>query len=211
MVVLVFVLGLILAIAGGGALFASVDLLPTEIGILYAACGTVALCCGIIVLAIGALIRRVDQLAEDFVARAAEPGFAHGAVAHGHAPHPHIEPEFEAEPHLHAEPVLSAEHDAGFEAHAPEPEPAPATAPVDEDDDPLNENRAGHLPTLAEVEHAIAEPEAPPTLVGRYSAGGADYMIFSDGTIEAETEHGAFKFASMGDIKAYLAGGKDGA
>ena len=31
-------------------------------------------------------------------------------------------------------------------------------------------------------------------------------MIFSDGTIEAETEEGAFKFASMGDFKAYLAG-----
>jgi hypothetical protein len=34
-------------------------------------------------------------------------------------------------------------------------------------------------------------------------------MIFSDGTIEAETEQGAFKFASMGDFKAYL-GGRQG-
>jgi len=211
MVVLVFVLGAILAVAGGGALFASVDLLPTEIGILYAACGTVALSAGIIVLSIGALIRRVDQLADDFGARAVEPGFPLAAAAHGHAQHPHIEPEFESEPQLLAEPAPSHEHETHVEAHAPEAEPAPATAPVGEDDDPLNENRSGHLPTLAEVEHAIAEPEAPPTLVGRYSAGGADYMIFSDGTIEAETEHGAFKFASMGDFKAYLAGGKDGA
>ena len=209
MVVLVFVLGLILAIAGGGALFASVDLLPTEIGILYAACGTVALCAGVIVLAIGALIRRVDQLAEDFGARAVEPAFATGVAAHGLAAHPHIEPEFSSEPHLHAE-AAPPEHATPVEALAPEPEPAPATRASDEED-PLNENRAGHLPTLAEVEHALAEPEAPPTLVGRYSAGGADYMIFSDGTIEAETEHGAFKFASMGDFKAYLAGGKDGA
>jgi hypothetical protein len=206
MVVLVFVLGAILAIAGGGALFASVDLLPTEVGILYAACGTIALCSGIVVLAIGALLRRVDQLGDDFAARPVEPGFAFAAAAPDLAPHPHIEPEFPTEPHAHAEPVLAAEHEATVGA----PEPAPATAP-EEEEDPLNENRAGHLPTLAEVEHAIAEPEAPPTLVGRYSAGGADYMIFSDGTIEAETEQGAFKFASMGDFKAYLAGGKDGA
>jgi hypothetical protein len=33
-------------------------------------------------------------------------------------------------------------------------------------------------------------------------------MIFSDGTIEAETEQGAFRFASMGDFKAYIAGRK---
>ncbi len=209
MVVLVFALGVILAVAGGGALFASVDLLPTEVGILYAGCGTIALCSGIIILAIGALLRRVDQLADEFGARSAEPAFATAAAAQGLAAHPHIEPEFRSEAHLHAEPAPSAEHGTSVEAR--EAEPAPATAPLEEEEDPLNENRAGHLPTLAEVEHAIAEPEAPPTLVGRYSAGGADYMIFSDGTIEAETEQGAFKFASMGDFKAYLAGGKDGA
>jgi hypothetical protein len=201
MVVLVFVLGLILAVAGGGALFVSVDLLPTEIGILYAACGTIALSAGVIVLSIGALIRRVDQLAEGFAARPNEPAFAPGAVAPDVASDLHEDPE-----EFRAEPALSAEHALPVEA----PEPAPATAPLDEEE-PLNENRAGHLPTLTEVEHAIAEPEAPPTLVGRYSAGGANYMIFSDGTIEAETEQGAFKFASMGDFKAYLAGGKDGA
>ena len=67
-----------------------------------------------------------------------------------------------------------------------------------EDEDPVNENRAGHLPTpRARSSRRSAEPEAPPTLVGRYSAGGANYMIFSDGSIEAETENGAFKFASM--------------
>ena len=30
-------------------------------------------------------------------------------------------------------------------------------------------------------------------------------MIFADGSIEAETAEGAFKFASMGDFKRYLA------
>ncbi len=35
-------------------------------------------------------------------------------------------------------------------------------------------------------------------------------MIFSDGSIEAETEDGAFKFASMSEFKAYLAGSKRG-
>jgi hypothetical protein len=49
---------------------------------------------------------------------------------------------------------------------------------------------------------------AAPTIVGRYSAGGANYSIFSDGSIEAETEDGAFHFASMSEFKAFVAGNK---
>ena len=69
---------------------------------------------------------------------------------------------------------------------------------------PVEENRRRPA-DLAELEEALAAAKAPPTLVGRYSAGGANYMIFSDGSIEAETEDGAFRFASMDDFKAYLA------
>ena len=68
---------------------------------------------------------------------------------------------------------------------------------------------SGHLPTLGEIEQAIETPEAPPSLIGRYSSGGANYMIFADGSIEAETQDGTFKFASMGDFKHFLAGQKE--
>jgi len=33
-------------------------------------------------------------------------------------------------------------------------------------------------------------------------------MIFSDGSIEAKTENGTYKFASMSDFRAYLAGAR---
>src|ERR1700722_10674884 len=62
MAIFVFVLGSLLTILGCGGLIASVDLLPTEVGILYAGCGTIAASSGLIVLSIGALIRRVDAL-----------------------------------------------------------------------------------------------------------------------------------------------------
>ena len=70
---------------------------------------------------------------------------------------------------------------------------------------PVNQNRAGHLLTLGAMEHAIETPEAPPSLIGRYSSGGAIYMIFDDGSIEAEMQEGTFKLASMADFKQYLA------
>jgi len=57
-----FLLGLMLATAGGAALVLSIDLLTTELGLLYATCGAVAFSGGIIVIAIGLLIRRVDAL-----------------------------------------------------------------------------------------------------------------------------------------------------
>ena len=84
----------------------------------------------------------------------------------------------------------------------PDADSAPSGGEAEE---PINENRSGRLPSLAGIEHALEEPENAPALVGRYSAGGASYRIFSDGSIEAETDQGAFKFASMSEFKAHLA------
>jgi hypothetical protein len=189
MAIFVFLLGLLLTILGFGGLIASVDLLPTEVGILYAGCGTVAASSGLIVISIGALIRRIDALGGTFSLSPPEPTPFEPLAS---------EPEHD--------PPLAFEPNAPFEASEPTQERSAALGEERFGDEPINENRAGRLPTLAEFEHAIAEPGAPPTLVGRYTAGGTHYMIFSDGTIEAETEQGAFRFASMGDFKAYIAG-----
>jgi hypothetical protein len=183
MAIFTFVLGLVFVAAGVASIVASVDLLPTEMGLLYAGCGALAVCAGGVVLAIGALIHRLARVAASLVS-------ARGGEA-WRAP-----PEEAADARLAQEGAAREGEPVGFETE---------TAELAEDE-ALNENRAGHLPTMSEIEHALGEPEAPPKLVGRYSAGGAHYMIFSDGSIEAETDGGAFKFASMSDFKAYLAG-----
>jgi hypothetical protein len=194
MAIFTFVLGVVLAAAGVGGLVASFDLLPTELGLLYAFSGVLAICVGAVTLAIGALIHRLGALgamieraqpreswqipgAPPITEGVASPAFEPAAPAYGEAP-----------------PVEAVAHEA-----LPE-----------EEEEAVNANRAGHLPTMSGIEHALAEPEATPTLVGRYSSGGANYMIFSDGSIEAETESGAFKFASMSEFKAYLAGQRGG-
>jgi len=175
MAIFVFVLALILAAGGGGGLLASIDLLPTEIGVLYATCGVIALSAACIVASLGALIVRVDRIG----AR------VKSALAY----------EFSAEAERVAEAAV---------AHAPAPSDTLQEPATEVSDEALNENRAGHLPTIEELEQTIVHPEAPPVLVGRYSAGGANYMIFSDGAIEAETEEGQFRFASMGDFKSFM-------
>lgn len=170
-----FFLGLVLCLAGAGALAASIDLLPTELGLLYAVCGAVAITGGFITLAIGGLIQRVDALA---LALAPSPIYPAPQDTNGIVPTMET-PQFQ-----------------------PEADPAP---PVVAEEEPINENRSGRLPSLAGIEHALQEPESAPSLVGRYSAGGATYKIFSDGSIEAETDRGAFRFASMSEFKAHLA------
>ncbi len=80
-------------------------------------------------------------------------------------------------------------------------------APGAEDESPINFNRSGHLPSLETIETVLEtpeEPQGPPSLIGSYSSAGANYKIFSDGSIEAETGEGTFQFASMGDFKRYL-------
>ena len=108
---------------------------------------------------------------------------------------------------VHAPGETAAAHQAHevqpIEIKAPAEQAGELTA--DAFEEPVNENRAGRLPTLGEIERAIETPEPRPGLIGRYSSGGANYMIFDDGSIEAETGDGTFKFASMGDFKRYLA------
>jgi len=214
MAFLAFALGILLLVAGAGGLLASVNLLPTEMGMLYAACGTAAACAGVVTLAIGALIRRVDSVAAALgPPRKTDAGRAAAAAEAAAAAR-------EAELRLAAlsavaaataAPVVAPPAAASVvAAAAPEPavEPVPAFAEVEAavDEGAVDEDRAGGPPAIAEAERAPAEPESQPRQVGRYSAGGATYTIFSDGSIEAETENGAFKFASMAEFKRYIAG-----
>ncbi len=191
MAFLVFALGLVLLVAGVAGGYMSLDLLPTSIGVLYALGGAVAFCAAILTFALGVVIRRIDALAE--LVRQPPGGVAEAApFDRAFAPAPAGEPSGEEVEAAETQEEQAEERDA------------------QEAEEPVNENRSGHLPTLGEIEQAIETPEAPPNLIGRYSSGGSNYMIFADGSIEAETEQGTFKFASMGDFKQYLAGHKDG-
>jgi hypothetical protein len=156
MAILVFVLGAMLIAGGLASLAAAINLVPTEMGLLYAVSGVIFLSAGGVVLAIAALIAHIGR----FRPRADKGG------------------------------------------GPPAPAAGPREPAAEEDD--VNLNRSGHLPSLRAVEEAIAHPQGPPQVVGRYTAGGAKYMIYSDGAIEAETEDGAFRFASMGEFKSYI-------
>lgn len=103
------------------------------------------------------------------------------------------------------------------------PEPAPTSLfGIDPTDAP--ERREPVLDTAPPVTPARAtrspapplEPEPTPDLaaerhegvdvIGRYQAGTSSYVMYSDGTIEVETEDGqVHRFGSMDELKAYIA------
>ena len=187
MAVLIFALSLILLVAGAASGYASLDLLPTSVGVLYALAGAVAVCAAVVTFAIGVAIRRIDRLAK-LIRQSVSPTLRD------------ITPASET---AQAEEVFAAP--VATEAESTE-SPAEAVAP--EDESPININRAGHLPSLEAIETSMETQDAPPSLVGRYSSGGANYKIFADGSIEAELREGTFKFASMSDFKRHLAEAK---
>ena len=163
MAILIFTLSLVLLVAGLASGYLSLDLLPTAMGLLYALAGAVAVALAVVAFALGVLIRRIDVLTR--LVRQAPAPFVEELVP-GVATEP-----VEA---VMVEPGLAEPAGLNVEPQPAETEPVPEPDALAEDaDDPINENRAGHLPTLHDIERAIETPKAPPTLVGRYSAGGA--------------------------------------
>ena len=210
MTIVTFVLGLVLIAAGAGGLAASYDLLPTELGLLYACCGAILVSGGVVTVAIGVAVLRLEALTQ----------MVHFAAAVEDLPE-------EAE-------VVAALQAARGDAQLVGARTRGGAGRIGSRDGGRRDARrrsaggrrargcssagrgsaarragrgcCGRRPAERRRARAGAPAAAAqPTLVGHYSAGGANYKIFSDGSIEAETDGGAFRFASMDDFKAYLA------
>ena len=64
MAILIFVLSVVLLIAGAASGYQSLDLLPDVMGVLYALAGAVSVAAAVVTFAIGVMILRVDALAK---------------------------------------------------------------------------------------------------------------------------------------------------
>ncbi len=63
----------------------------------------------------------------------------------------------------------------------------------------------GVAESLKEFAAIAPAPPAPSTLVvGRYTFGGSNYVLFDDGSIESETEEGVRRFASLAELRKHM-------
>jgi hypothetical protein len=172
MKLLLILLGVALIAAAGVGFYDSLDLLTTQIGLVYAVSAAVAGAAGLVILCLAMVVHRLDGL--------------HAAILR-----PGDKARRESPANLAPQITIEVEkREPTIEAPAKEEESV--APPLAAEAAPMEQNEAPTAP-------------AETTLVGRYSAGGANYSIFSDGSIEAETDQGAFHFASMSEFKAYVA------
>lgn len=111
----------------------------------------------------------------------------------------------------------------------PVAEPAASERPAEEAAPDTEEETADAAPEAAEeiaaeAQHGAPEDEAPPEpppaasaaerpasdegVVGAYQVGDAHFTIYADGSIRARTPDGEYSFASMDELKVYLASEK---
>ena len=110
----------------------------------------------------------------------------HDAVA---AAHPHeIAPDEGAPQEMEPAPV------------EPEPDMAHAAPPVPPHAD------SGPPPAPARALPPAPTLPPPPTsaVIGRYEADGTSYVMYADGSIEAHSDAGTYRFASMTELKAFI-------
>ncbi|MFT4098298.1 MAG: hypothetical protein QM651_14360 [Rhodoblastus sp.] len=93
----------------------------------------------------------------------------------------------------------------------PEPPPAAADEPAHDDwlektarefDRELGRDGARNDDPLPEPPQP--EPKPEPAVVGRYSSGDTNYLMFADGSIEAQTPEGVMRFASLTELKRFV-------
>ncbi|AMB46458.1 hypothetical protein [Methylobacterium sp. AMS5] len=109
-----------------------------------------------------------------------------------------------------AAPTPAAEP-IGLRSFLDDPAPAPVaeTPPEPEAVTPAPQEVAAHDTGAQEPEPEARAPEERHA-VGSYASGANTYVMFSDGSIEADTPRGRFTFASLDELKSFVnAGGEE--
>ena len=98
----------------------------------------------------------------------------------------HVEPQTHSGYNHTEKDAVEADHDRV--------EPAASFHPTDEMD-----------PRDEKAEAYAAEPSSSP-VIGRYESEGTSYVMYADGSIEAQSEAGVYRFASMAELKSFIEG-----
>ena len=215
-------LGAALALVGGYTLWNGISYIRLDWGQTETVAGTVALCAGIVTLALGAILSALRDLAARAEPRPSGVGMEALTWAEDDAPV--ARPMIGRVKDRLASIGMPTSREAASRAAAAPPEPLSAgqAFPRDLDEDAPQDRPpqvapaarlgpgaepAGQPPVVPPTPAAPMQVQAPveaPTVVGRYEANGASYVLFSDGTIEVETESGTHRFASMADLKEHI-------
>ncbi|MBD2748090.1 hypothetical protein IC232_15445 [Microvirga sp. BT688] len=92
-------------------------------------------------------------------------------------------------------------------------EPLEAVSDVESEREPQWDREPAAAETDQEAfaeDEASSGEESPATIIGTYNSGDNKYVMFSDGSIEALTPSGTFRFHSLDELKEFIAAGGEG-
>ena len=112
------------------------------------------------------------------------------------------EPEAEVEPEHAAEPV--------WETRRVEPEPAYEPEPAQEHIPHIPDASPEHQPEAGSGARSPSPICAPPSSAATRRMA-THYTMYADGSIDAETAHGVYRFASMDELKRFIENPERGA
>ena len=213
-----------MVIGGFLAIYFGSDIIVMERGWTMVIAGSVFAATGALLAGVATAVARLQELGSEFARISDRLGRAPAAPARAPDERPSVPPVIAVPPmrshgdlDITPEPILSApplEPAAGplpaDEIPPPRREPPPIVAeretrPVARPPEPAPEPEPE--PEVAPTE-TVEEPSAP-AIVGTYNSGGNFYIMYSDGSIEAETPAGKFRFNSLDELKDFIAAGGD--
>jgi hypothetical protein len=229
MVLALYVLAGVMTAGGLAAIYSGSDIIVMERGWTMVIAGSVIAAGGVLLGGIATAVARLQGLQGEFARlsdRLAGPqagSFTPAldiAMERSASPQPSVPPRLAPAPDMVAhrdldirpEPILAPQPLEGpaaisMPAAAPPPEPSPPVAkrsPASDREAPAFERE---LAEMTEPDDVTEPP--PPTVVGTYNSGGNFYIMYSDGSIEAETPAGKFRFDSLDELKDFIARGGD--
>jgi hypothetical protein len=224
MVIALYMFALALIVGGAGVVAQGYGIVLNERGWTMVIAGTVAATGGFLLLGIATIAARLVRVEHELADLSQRAGRLDASAL---APPRRTEPPIERPARGEAPSLLAAEEPAPGDTperavlRAAEviPEPAPPEAAVEPETGPATaapEALPDDAASAATEGSEQATPEAPepeppaPAVIGTYNSGGNSYVMFSDGSIEADTPSGRFRFASLDELKDFIAaGGED--
>jgi hypothetical protein len=205
MVIALYLVALAMIGGGGWAVYEGYGIVLTERGWSMVIAGTVAATGGVLVLAAAILAGRLGRIHGELVRLRERVGRLDAATP----PRPGVEPL--VPPAGVGVPGAGPVEQAVLKAADVIPEPAREPVRITPERAPV---RAA--PPLGEDEESLAYPPAAPeadapAVVGTYNSGGNAYVMYADGSIEADTPTGRYRFKSLDELKDFISGrGEEG-
>jgi hypothetical protein len=186
MVVALYLIALAMIGAGAASMAYGYGIILNERGWTMVISGTVALSSGLLLLGIAVTAGRVKRLQQELAGT--REAVSRLPVGIPTRPAPAI-----------AEPAASA--------FVPPPRLAEASAERDEPEEHAVLKAADAIPEPAPAAAPPRPADRARTVIGTYNSGGNGYVMYSDGSIEADTPSGRYTFQSLDELKDFIAAG----